>query len=95
LARTLLAGTCLTSAAGVASASNIVEGVGPAPPDFSNTSPGFLLPAGTTQVYGTVTSVDPSDWFQFQKLPGSDRLGPALHAYAKDPEGRRRHFDDR
>jgi hypothetical protein len=29
------------------------------------------------------------------ELPGSDRLRPALHAYAKDPEGRRRHFDDR
>jgi hypothetical protein len=64
-----LAGTCLTGAAGVASSATIIEGIAPAPSDFSNTSLGFLLPAGTTQVDGAVTiGADNDDWFQFQNL---------------------------
>jgi hypothetical protein len=72
----LLATTCLTVACGVsATAGTITEGVPPAPSDFPNTSPGYLLPVGTTIVNGAVGSrwgetgnFDAADWFEFTGL---------------------------
>ena len=74
-ARGLLKTTCLTVACGSAAmAATITEGVAPAPADFPNTAPGYLLPVGTTSVVGS-TSIDlsdPADFFEFQGLtPGS------------------------
>jgi hypothetical protein len=67
----LLATTCLTGASGaVANASTIIEGVFPAPNDFPNTAPGFLLPVGTNLVEGGLGPSDGSDWFEFQSLQG-------------------------
>jgi hypothetical protein len=67
----LLATTCLTGASGaVANASTIIEGVLPAPNDFPNTAPGFLLPVGTNLVEGSLGPSDASDWFEFQSLQG-------------------------
>src|ERR1044071_6917299 len=66
----LLATTCLgVAASGAAHATTIVEGTGPAPADFSNLSPGYLLPFDTTIVQGVLHSgVDTSDWFEFEDL---------------------------
>jgi hypothetical protein len=70
LARTLLAGTCLTGAAGMAAAGTVTESV--AVGDFSNSSLGSLLPTKTTQVLGTLTyGTDEDDWFQFNNLTPS------------------------
>jgi hypothetical protein len=67
----LFATTCLTGASGaVANASTIIEGVLPAPSDFPNSAPGFLLPVGTTLVEGFLGASDGSDWFEFQSLQG-------------------------
>lgn len=70
-ARRLLATTCLTMAAGTAvQAGTVTEST-----DFDNSSPGFILPGGTTVVNGRVDCRfcgDDEDWFQFQGLlPGS------------------------
>jgi MYXO-CTERM domain-containing protein len=82
LARALLATTCLTGASGVASATAIVvvEGQGSAPTDFPNSSPGYLLPVGTTEVQGQLHgTTDTKDWIEFQDLaPGQ---GFSLHGF--------------
>jgi hypothetical protein len=73
-AKSLLTTTCLgVAASGGAYASTIVEGTVPAPSDFPNSSPGFLLPLGTTVVQGQLhQTTDNSDWFEFQDLaPGT------------------------
>jgi hypothetical protein len=72
-ARHLLATTCLTAgAAAVANAQVITEGTTPAPADFGNNSgSAYLLPNGTTQVNGVVTTgTDPADFFTFEGLQG-------------------------
>lgn len=70
LARTLLATTCLTCATGgVAFSSSITEGTSPAPSDFSNVTPGFALPVGTTNVNGSISPTD-TDFFEFTGLVG-------------------------
>ena len=80
----LLATTCLTGASGaVANASTIIEGVLPAPTDFPNTAPGFLLPVGTTLVEGGLGPSDGSDWFEFQSLQGGGSFSE-LATYAVD-----------
>jgi hypothetical protein len=67
----LLTTTCLTAASGaVANAATIIEGTLPAPNDFPNTAPGFLLPVATNLVEGSLGVSDPSDWFEFQSLQG-------------------------
>jgi hypothetical protein len=76
----LLATTCLSLATGGASASTIliVEGTSPAPADFPNSSPGYLLPYGTNEIQGTLTNTtDTKDFFEFLYLvPGT---GFSLH----------------
>jgi hypothetical protein len=73
LARALLATTCLTGAAGMASASTIIEGQAPAPADFANSfALATLLPPGTTIVMGSVTGGDLEDFFQFSPLIAGD-----------------------
>lgn len=79
--RGLLATTCLTVACGVsATAGTITEGTPPAPADFPNTLPAYLLPTGTTVVNGFIGAncceaaggFDYADWFEFQGLtPGN------------------------
>jgi hypothetical protein len=50
-------------------AGTITEGTSPAPADFPNSGPGYLLPVGTTVVIGTLTqTTDINDWFEFQDL---------------------------
>ena len=73
LMRALLATTCLSAATGgTALAGTITEGVGPAPADFPNSGPGYLLPVGTTTVFGTKLNQLDQDWFEFQGLtPGA------------------------
>ena len=70
--RSLLATTCLSvGVGGSATAGAITEGTAPAPADFPNSSPGTLLPLGTTIVFGTLTGGgDLQDWFEFQGLSG-------------------------
>jgi len=68
LARALLASSCLAGAAGLASASTIIEGVLPAPATFPTTGPGYLLPVGTTDVQGTTPGFGNESWFEFQGL---------------------------
>ncbi len=88
LARGLLATTCLTVACGTgAVAGTVTEPIGA----FPNSSPGYLLPVGTTIVNGfageqpSEAGFDSPDWFEFQGLtPGDtytltavyDPLGP-------------------
>jgi hypothetical protein len=72
-AHTLLATTCLTVGAGsVASGETmlLVEGTSPAPSDFPNSTPGYLLPFGTNLVQGQLHSAsgDNDDFFEFQGL---------------------------
>jgi hypothetical protein len=67
LARTLLATTCLTAASGAAMASTILESTFAPMGDFSNSSPGTLLPVGTTVVEGSLPDGD-VDYFEFQGL---------------------------
>jgi hypothetical protein len=71
-ARGLLKTTCLTVVCGSAAvAGTITEGTSPAPSDFPNTAPGYLLPVGTTLVTGS-TVEESADFFEFQGLqPGS------------------------
>lgn len=75
--KTLLTTTCLgVAASGGAQATTIliVEGTSPAPADFPNSSPGYLLPVGTNLVQGQLHSAsgDNDDFFEFQFLmPGS------------------------
>jgi MYXO-CTERM domain-containing protein len=68
----LMATTCLTvGASGMASGTTmlIVEGTSPAPSDFPNTAPGYLLPLGTNVVQGQLTNhTDTDDYFEFQGL---------------------------
>ena len=78
LTRALLASSCLAGAAGIARADTIIsEGLTPAPSEFPNTSPGYLLPVGTTGVNGVVGCAEceggeETNWFEFQGLlPGS------------------------
>jgi hypothetical protein len=71
----LLATTCLTVLpASAALAQTVTEGTSPAPSDFPNTFPGYVLPAGTTSVFGTASGVEGAgdkDYFEFQGLqPG-------------------------
>jgi hypothetical protein len=72
-AHALMATTCLTVASsGAASATTmlIVEGSSPAPSDFPNSAPGYLLPVGTNLVQGQLHSAsgDNDDFFEFQGL---------------------------
>jgi hypothetical protein len=72
-ARVAMATTSLSlTVGGMAAASTITEGTPPAPADFPNVTPGFLLPVGTTTVFGSVNkTLDAEDWFEFQGLqPG-------------------------
>src|ERR1700743_1332434 len=72
-ARVAMATTSLSLAVGgIAGAATITEATPPAPADFPNVSPGFLLPVGTTTVFGAVNRTsDSQDWFEFQGLqPG-------------------------
>ena len=72
--RTLTATTCLTAAsAGVAAANTIIEGTPPAPANFGNASPGYVMNPGVDQVQGVFTpGTDPTDFFEFTGLlPGS------------------------
>ncbi len=70
--RHLVTTTCLTiGPIGAAIAGTIVEGTPPAPVDFPDTFPGYLLPVGTTTVLGSLSSDDLADWFTFQGLTGS------------------------
>jgi PEP-CTERM motif len=78
LARALLASSCLTGAAAIATADTIItQGVPPAPAEFPHSPPGYLLPVGTIQVNGVfVACTECGDqdtaWFEFQGLlPGS------------------------
>ena len=78
LARALLASSCLTGAAAIATADTIItQGVSPAPAQFPHSAPGYLLPVGTTQVNGlfaacTECAGQDTAWFEFQGLlPGS------------------------
>jgi len=68
----LLTTTCLGVAASAAAHANaiiIVEGTVPAPSDFPNSTPGYLLPIGTNVVQGQLhATTDLSDWFEFQGL---------------------------
>jgi hypothetical protein len=74
--KTLLTTTCLgVAASGGAQATTIliVEGTTPAPADFPNSSPSYLLPVGTNLVQGQLHSAssDNDDFFEFQSLmPG-------------------------
>jgi hypothetical protein len=79
-AHALLATSCLSVAAGSASAATIliVEGTSPAPSDFPNSSPGYLLPYGTNEIQGSLTgTLDTKDWFEFENLIGGQ--GFSLH----------------
>jgi hypothetical protein len=71
-ARALLATTCLSAASGGAAMATVItvtEGSGGAPLDFSNISPGYLLPLGTGVVNGVQgNKPDDADWFEFQGL---------------------------
>ena len=71
-AHALLATTCLTvGGSGLASATTvlIVEGTAPAPADFPNTAPGYLLPLETNTVDGQLNvNTDTADYFEFQGL---------------------------
>jgi len=79
--RGLLATTCLTAACGAsAMAATINEGTTPAPTDFPDLgSNSFVLPIGTTQVFGFVGARsgveggvhDAADWFTFTGLTGN------------------------
>jgi hypothetical protein len=73
--KTMLTTTCLgVAASGVAQATTIivVEGTSPAPADFPNSSPGYLLPAGTNAVRGQINGNTDTDYFEFQDLaPGT------------------------
>jgi hypothetical protein len=78
LARALLASSCLTGAAAIATADTIViQGVPPTPATFPHSPPGYLLPVGTTQVNGVFAACtecggQDTAWFEFQGLlPGS------------------------
>jgi hypothetical protein len=73
LARALLAGTCLATAGGVASASTLTE----SPGDFPNTLPAYLLPHATDVVNGGLYNTTDIDIFEFV---GLDPLG----AYSLD-----------
>lgn len=67
-ARLAMATTSL-SVGVMANSTTITEGTSPAPADFPNSAPGYLLSVGTTTVHGTVTSLtDTEDWFEFQGL---------------------------
>lgn len=79
--RGLLATTCLTMACGVsATAGTITEGTPPAPTDFPNSAPPYVLPSLTNVVTGFIGSnygeganpnFDSADWFEFTGLtPG-------------------------
>jgi len=75
LARALLASSCLTGAAGIATASTIItEGIAPAPAEFPVSAPGYILPVGTTEVIGTLNGCsecgvgEDVNWFEFQGL---------------------------
>jgi hypothetical protein len=78
LSRALLAGSCLTGMAGIATASTIIQGVPPAPAEFPTNFPGYLLPLGTTQVIGTLPGCidcegagEQPAWFEVQGLVSS------------------------
>jgi hypothetical protein len=72
LAIRLLATTCLTAAASVSALAGIVN---EPLTGFGNTFPGTLLPSGTTQVNGNVTSSNGADdFFELQSLPGGASL---------------------
>jgi hypothetical protein len=71
----LIANTCLTvDASGGASAATILilEGTSPAPSDFPDTAPGYILPVGTNLVQGQLHSAssDNEDFLEFQGLAG-------------------------
>ncbi len=75
LARALLASSCLAGAAGIANADSIItEGVAPAPALFPTSSPGYVLPLGTTTVNGALcegecgVGTEHVAWFEFQGL---------------------------
>lgn len=72
--RLLLATSCFTLVSSQAGANTvlIVEGTAPAPADFPNVAPGYLLPLGTNTVDGQLNaSSDQIDFFEFQGLaPG-------------------------
>lgn len=63
----MLASTCLTAAAGAASASTFTEGT-----DFTAFPTATPLPAGTTQVMGSIGGSDFSDYFQVPSLIAGD-----------------------
>ena len=93
LAKGLLATTCLTVACGTSAAvaGTITEPIGA----FPNSSPGYLLPAGTTVVDGYAgqrpgeSGNDSPDWFEFQGLtPGDKYTLSAVY----DPFGPRNNF---
>jgi hypothetical protein len=72
----LLATTCLTMLpASAALAQSVTEGTSPAPGDFPDTFPGYVLPVGTTSVSGIASGVEgvgDNDYFEFQGLqPGT------------------------
>jgi len=72
--RSMLATTCLTLGSGSSALATTayVESVSAPGGDFPSTALGTLLPAGTTQVNGSLNpSVgDFDDWFTLQGLPG-------------------------
>lgn len=67
--RGLMATTCLTVACGASAvAGTITEGTPPAPNLFPTTSPGYLLPLGTTVVNGFAGVETGPAFFEFQGL---------------------------
>jgi hypothetical protein len=83
-AHALLATTCLSLGGGAASAATITESTPPAPSDFPNSFPGYLLPVGTTQVFGSISPGGDQDWFGFQGLQAGQTFS-LLGKY--NPEG--------
>lgn len=81
--KTLFTTTCLTVAcSATAVAGTITEGTAPAPSDFPNAAKGYLLPMGTTQVFGNVggsEGSDSADWFEFQGLSGNYSLSAVMN----------------
>jgi hypothetical protein len=83
LATRLLTTTCLTVAAtAVAFGGVVTEPGGGNGPGFGNTSPGTLLPAGTTEVDGVATlNHGSNEWYEFQGLPGGASLSSISFAF--------------